>query len=528
MNKWEKELNEAINRGVYSLAMGIKRLVVRIFRGLLKIRSLKLAGLFIVFVGFALLTYWQRNGILRFLISSFTMPSWTAWLLWGTVLGCPVWYLMILEGGTDRHQKKYEAAMREIGFRNRDGTYPRFVCRQKDPAEKRKIIYTFSSGIPIQDWIGAESRLETALDCNILRFASGKSKKVIRLITVPNEFQIPDYVGWNKEKLDKRKGVIVIGEGALEPESFDLDSTPHALIAGETGSGKSVILRNILCQLIYQGARIFMFDFKGGVEFGQRYQRYGEVVTTIERALELLKVLVAENEARLSLFQRTNTKKLAEYNQETGSNLPRIAVFIDELAEITDKTGVSKDIKETMQEIEGCLATLARRSRATCINLFLGVQRPDAKVVPGQIKNNVPVRICGRFADKPASEIVLGNSDAVFIPNIKGRFLLRIGNEIRSFQAYYFDDERDLPYDHPIVSGGMATEGAGDVVDKEHSIGDPQEGETAAISNPQKRVNMPPIYFDSADLVEEDVKEDPEPYDPAQDDGVIDWFADDD
>ena len=72
------------------------------------------------------------------------------------------------------------------------------------------------------------------------------------------------------------------------------------------------------------------------------------------------------------------------------------------------------------------------------------MQRPDAQVLTGQIKNNIPVRISGRFADKAASEIVLGNTDAVDLPDIKGRFLYKVGNETLHFQAFYFDDETML------------------------------------------------------------------------------------
>ncbi len=97
-----------------------------------------------------------------------------------------------------------------------------------------------------------------------------------------------------------------------------------------------------------------------------------------------------------------------------------------------------------MEVIEGYTSSIARLSRATGINLVLGIQRPDANVLTGQIKNNIPIRISGRFADNSASEIVLGNTMAVDLPDIKGRFLYRLGNEIVPFQAYYFDDDTML------------------------------------------------------------------------------------
>lgn len=107
-----------------------------------------------------------------------------------------------------------------------------------------------------------------------------------------------------------------------------------------------------------------------------------------------------------------------------------------------DKTGVDDEKKEKLTKIEGYLSTLARLSRATGINLLIATQRPDAKVITGQIKNNVPVRICGRFADAKASEIVLSNTKAKDLDPIKGRFLFKLGADTIEFQAYYFDDDK--------------------------------------------------------------------------------------
>ncbi|WP_430538072.1 hypothetical protein [Clostridium perfringens] len=152
--------------------------------------------------------------------------------------------------------------------------------------------------------------------------------------------------------------------------------------------------------------------------------------------------LVEENTRRLKLLRESQAKNIAEYNRKCSGDLKRIVVIIDELAELMDKTGVDDEKKEKLTKIEGSLSTLARLSRATGINLILGVQRPDAKVVSGQIKNNVPVRICGKFADAKASEIVLSNTKAKDLPDVKGRFLFRLGAETIQFQAYFFNDDQ--------------------------------------------------------------------------------------
>ncbi|MDM0612963.1 toxin coregulated pilin subunit precursor TcpA, partial [Clostridium perfringens] len=106
-----------------------------------------------------------------------------------------------------------------------------------------------------------------------------------------------------------------------------------------------------------------------------------------------------------------------------------------------DSSGVDKETKAMLDKISYCIATLARTARATGIHLVLGAQRPDANIINGQIKNNVTVRVCGRFADGPVSEIVLGNNKAKKLPEIKGRFLFKVDDSTIEFQAYYFNDD---------------------------------------------------------------------------------------
>lgn len=352
----------------------------------------------------------------------------------------PLIYLSALGGaanGSDPDE------FEKIGFVGKDGKPPREIYRRREKHAMRKLeIVGYQSYIPLDRWKSCQNDLEVALNCSIRNIQQGKDKRTVELMIVSTEVQMPELVEWNDNLIPAKEGVVCVGEDQLQQVTFDLNKTPHVLIAGETGSGKSVILRTILWQMINKGCRIYMIDFKGGVEFGKRFEQYGEVVTDRKRALVVFQLLVAENAARLRLFREMEVKNLPEYNRKTGKNLCRIAVFIDEIAEMLDRTGAAD--KQIYDDLEGCLSTLARLSRATGINLIIGVQRPDAKILTGQIKNNVPVRICGRFADKAPSEIVLGNTMACGLPDVKGRFLYRMGNEMTEFQAYLFDDDKHL------------------------------------------------------------------------------------
>lgn len=406
------------------------------------------------------------------------------------LLFMPLWAMAIIGSGVLRKQQKYRATFESIGLKTKNGRCPAYIDTVSDG---KKEILIFSSELGLSAWKSVKEALEVGFDRNILRFEYGKKKSIVKITTVPNTCVIPQMLPWSDRYISGKNGEIVVGRGALEYVSFNLNRTPHVLIAGETGSGKSVILRCCLWQMVNQGARIYMLDFKGGVEFGKEYEQYGEVVVTRDRALEVLDALVRENEYRLSVFRDLQVKNLPEYNRKTGQNLCRIGLFCDEIAEMLDKKGVGKKDREVFEQLEGRLSTLARLSRATGINLFLGVQRPDANVLTGQIKNNVPVRISGRFADKAASEIVLGNTDAVELPDIKGRFLYRSGNEIVEFQSFFFEDDKALREVHVEV-GDMLTETPGYVADladrpeaeKQYTAAKPDPGKTSGSGRKRK------------------------------------------
>lgn len=370
----------------------------------------------------------------------------------------PLFYLIFVGGSANKEAEKYNQIFKSINFKSRNGKFP-FFCHKRIDGMKQYL--TFKSTIPLSEWKKCKEYLESAFDCNILRIDTASSKNLITLTTVPANCVIPKFIRWKDEYRSAHPGVVVLGVSSLSKVTFDLNRTPHVLFAGETGSGKSVLLRNCLWQMIHQTSRVIMMDFKGGVEFGKQYERYGEVITDKERALEVLDILLIENAARLKLFRDLEVKNLPEYNKKTRQNLCRICLFCDEVAEMLDKKGASKNEKILLEKIEGRISSLARLSRATGINLFFGIQRPDANVLTGQIKNNIPVRVSGRFPDKAASEIVLGTTDATDLPDIKGRFLFKLGNELTEFQSYFFED--DVLKDLDLQMGSMLTGGLEDI-----------------------------------------------------------------
>ena len=218
----------------------------------------------------------------------------------------------------------------------------------------------------------------------------------------------------------------------------NLVKVPHFLLGGSTGSGKSVLLKLLLMQALKKGAIVCIADFKGGVDFPPIWHKQCRMCIEEESTLALLTELVDELQRRKTLLAASGQPNIDRYNEVIGEDLPRYIFACDEIAEVLDKTGLTKDQKEIVGKIEGKLSMIARQGRAFGIHLILATQRPDANILSGQIKNNVNCRICGR-ADTILSQIILDSTAAAEqIPKgARGRFLLHDGT---LFQAYWFDD----------------------------------------------------------------------------------------
>lgn len=503
-SKYDKDVEQAIA----SVFFGICKFIKNIFKGITKLKSLKsLLGLLIA-IGITLLVYTFRP-LLFLQLEKITMPGYLQRVVYIVLFFNPLIYLAIIGGTGQKDVEAFYKIFQEIEFKGRDGKYPYYLKMYED--EAKRIIYLFKTSISLGEWKKNQDRLETALDCTILQMVNKGSKKIVEITALSSDYELPTMIEWKDEFRPEKESTLAIGQSVMGQVEFDLDSTAHALIAGETGFGKSIILHVILWEMVMMGARVVMLDFKGGVEFGLKYEKYGEVITERERAVEVLEELVRENALRLALFRKHEVKNITEFNRKTNSHLCRIGVVCDEIAELLDTTGVPKKEREIYEKIKGLVSTLARLSRSTGINLIVGAQRPDANILTGQIKNNIPVRICGRFADKAPSEIVLNSTAATGIPEIKGRFLFLRGNELVEFQAYYFND--DMLKDISVDKGSMLIEQTGKSKELQY-----YEKPPAYVKEKEEVIDYGLDRYQDMDLNFD--------YGDIGDDGLVDWSVD--
>lgn len=332
--------------------------------------------------------------------------------------------------------------LQSIGLTNHAGMVPELLRKKRDKAHPRVTIWEFrNQSIPLAEWEDNRAAIEAALDISIIKMTYGKGKSRVLVYAVPAQIDLPEILCWKDKYLSPESFVLVLGESLLGPVTVNLAHIPHILLGGSTGSGKSVLLKLLLMQAMKKGARVYIADFKGGVDFPPLWNRDCRICFEETDLLGLLTDLVAELERRKEIFRTAGCSSIDTYNKSTGESLQRLIFACDEVAEVLDKTGADAERKKLLAQIENRLSTIARQGRAFGIHLILATQRPDASIIPGQIRNNMDFRVCGR-ADSVLSSIILDNTDAAdLIPkDARGRFLLHDGT---IFQAYWFE-ESDL------------------------------------------------------------------------------------
>ncbi len=222
-----------------------------------------------------------------------------------------------------------------------------------------------------------------------------------------------------KSKLAVPLGLNVSGE----PVVADIAKMPHVLIAGTTGSGKSVMVNAFISSFLFRASpsevKLIMIDPKR-VEltgYNEIPHLLSPVVVEPEQAVSALKWALKEMDRRYTKFAEAGVKNIDSYNELAGFQaIPYIVIVMDELADLMALAPV---------EVEDSIARLAQMARATGIHLVLATQRPSVDVITGLIKANIPCRIAFNVSsgidskviiDGPGAEKLLGRGDMLFVP----------------------------------------------------------------------------------------------------------------
>lgn len=263
-----------------------------------------------------------------------------------------------------------------------------------------------------------------------------------------------------KSKLTVSLGLDVSGN----PVSVNISKMPHVLVAGTTGSGKSVLINSFITSLLFRASpqeiRLILIDPKR-VEF-TGYNGIPHLLTPVivepEKILSALKWSMSEMDKRYKLFAERGVRNIDSYNEQAGFQvLPYIVIFIDELADLMMFAPV---------EVEDAIARIAQMARATGIHLVIATQRPSVNVITGLIKANIPCRIAFNVSsmidsrviiDSPGAEKLLGRGDMLYVPpdqakpsRIQGTFVSE--KETKKLVDYLKSKNYPVEYTEEVIS----------------------------------------------------------------------------
>ncbi|MCA9388476.1 DUF87 domain-containing protein [Candidatus Berkelbacteria bacterium] len=284
-----------------------------------------------------------------------------------------------------------------------------------------------AEGVRLNQITSRSNDLALALAAPSIRIEAPIPGKSAVGIEVPNKVAamvtLREVLETDEFKNVKSSLTIALGRNAAgEPKAVDLKKMPHLLIAGSTGSGKSIAINSLITGLLYQNTpeelKMILVDPKR-VEFtpfNDIPHLLTPVITEPDKTINTLKWSLVEMERRYKMLQDAGSRDIISFNEKNPNNtLPYIVIVIDELADL---------MAQSAKEVEGAIVRLAQMARAVGMHLVVATQRPSVDVITGLIKANITTRMAFTVAsqidsrtiiDSSGAEKLLGKGDMLFI-----------------------------------------------------------------------------------------------------------------
>lgn len=284
-----------------------------------------------------------------------------------------------------------------------------------------------AQGVKLARVLALQNDLALALAAHPIRIEAPIPGKALVGVEVPNQTvaRVSLRELLESQDFEKRKSQYSVPLGrdiSGGVPMLQIERAPHMLVAGATGSGKSVCLNTMIVSLLYQNGpddlKLIMVDPKRvelGVYAGIPHLLVPPIVKA-EEAVNALKWGVREMERRLDYLAKFNAKDIDSYNAKSSEKMPRIIIIIDELADL---------MIQNKRDVEATVVRIAQMARAAGIHLILATQRPSVDVITGTIKANIPTRLAFAVASQVDSKTIL---DVAGADKLLGRGDMLISN----------------------------------------------------------------------------------------------------
>ncbi len=345
-----------------------------------------------------------------------------------------------------------------------------------------------AEGIKLSKITALTDDLALALAAHPLRIEAPIPGKSLVGIEVPNQsvaiVRLRELLESSEFKKRKTSLTLAIGRDvAGKTWVGDLTKMPHLLVAGQTGSGKSVCLHSVIMSLLYQNGpgtlKFVMVDPKR-VElpvYNEIPHLLTPVITDLKKTVNALKWTLAEMDRRYQFLEKFSKRNIEDYNKIAQEKIPYIIFVVDEMADLMSNMG---------NEVESLIIRLAQMARAVGIHLILATQRPSVEVITGLIKANVPARIAFAVAsitdsrtilDYAGAEKLIGRGDMLYTTaeltkpkRLQGAFVS--DNEVKKIVDFLKQSGEKPDYEEGVVEKQTKYNGDGTI-----DFSDPDEGD---------------------------------------------------
>lgn len=263
-----------------------------------------------------------------------------------------------------------------------------------------------------------------------------ENREIVRMDHILNE----KYISYKESLMSD--AICVIGKDSKGDVVYgNIQEMPHLLVAGATGSGKSMFINSLLLSLLYkrtpEDIQMILIDPKK-VElsnYSNSNHLYLPVIHDTDDAIDALTIALEEMKARYQTLNEKGYRNITEYNQNEPRKMPLLVIVIDELAELM----MTRDRK---QETEELICRLAQMARAVGIHLIVATQRPSVDVITGLIKANIPSRVAFAVSSGVDSRTIIDTQDAKDLLGAGDMIYVDSMNNKRRIQGAYVDCEQ--------------------------------------------------------------------------------------
>ena len=442
-----KAVNEFLTEIIVSSAIGVCVLIKSLFS---RYAPLSLAAVgFIVWLGYYISTEALHIQFVYSLYPDFFTPERLMPFYkihrdyyWGAFSFAFLLIILTPLGGYMRFvATKYKDIFCKIGLSNSMGETPKLLRKERVDLSRTKYIFD-TCGLGITEFENKRERLEAYFRENIESIKHGKNKSRIEIV-------------FNKQDFPERLNYSELANSSiLPPHSFfvgysdegvltqSISELPHLLIAGTTGSGKSVCMKQILMGLLESTPHLQMYlvDLKGGLEMIDfKGLPNVQVVKNVSDTLKVFRCVESEMKKRFDYLEASGKKQIIPEKDEKD----RIVVAVDEASILYMSRATNDPNSKSALEARSLADSIAKLSRAAAIHLILATQKVEGKVIPTSVTENISGRMVFRVNSFQGSNQVIGSKDAMMLPEIPGRGIWSFGTKRLTIQAPFIG-EREI------------------------------------------------------------------------------------